>query len=72
MTLSTETTYPSTRRYVLKLHRDATPASGRLAGRLENMCSGRFYEFGSGEELLACLALDTTLIAADVQTANPI
>ena len=70
MTLSSEITYPSARRYVLKLHRDATPANGRLAGRLENMTSGRFYEFGSGKELLACFALDTALSESDSQTAS--
>jgi hypothetical protein len=72
MTLSSETTYPGARRYVLKLHRDAAPAQGRLVGRLENMSSGRLYDFASGEELLACFSLDMALNASDTQTASPI
>jgi hypothetical protein len=48
--------YPASRAYVLKLHRDASPASGRIVGRLESVLSGQQFEFNSGEELLACLA----------------
>lgn len=57
MTLDPETNYPSNRSYVLKLHRSAAPERG-IAGRLENMASGRQCDFSSGEELLACLAQD--------------
>ena len=50
--------YPKARAYVLKLHRDAHPASGRFVGRLENVTTGEQFVFGSAEELLACLARD--------------
>jgi hypothetical protein len=39
--------------FVLKLVED--PASGRLAGRLEHVISGREQDFGSVQELLAAL-----------------
>jgi hypothetical protein len=58
MTLNSQTTFPSTRRYVLKLHRDAAPRREQIAGRLENMTSGRHFDFGSAEELFDCLAAD--------------
>ena len=60
MILNHITSYPATRRYVLKLHRDAVSQNGRIRGRLENMTSGRRFEFNSGEELLACLAQELT------------
>lgn len=60
MTLNSRTSYPSTRSYVLKLHRDATPQRGQIAGRLENMASGHCFDFNSAEQLLACLAQDIT------------
>jgi hypothetical protein len=56
MVLNTESKYPNRRAYVLKLRADATPAA--LAGRLENLVSGRQHEFGSVEGLLASLASD--------------
>ena len=59
MVLSTHPTYPSTRSYVLKLHREATPGQGKFIGRLENVATGEQFEFGSGIELLALLARDT-------------
>jgi hypothetical protein len=43
---------------VLKLHRDATSAPARIIGRLENMDSGRHFDFGSADELLARLIED--------------
>jgi hypothetical protein len=60
MTLNSQSTYPSTRRYVLKLHRDASPRREQIAGRLENMSSGRHFEFNGAEELFECLAADMT------------
>lgn len=66
MTLDPRLPYPSTRSYVLKLHRDALPEHGKLAGRLENMTSGRHCEFNSGEQLLACLLAD--LMSNDADT----
>lgn len=56
MNLSLETNYPVSRRYVLKLHRDARPGSGRFCGRLENLSSGRHGDFDNAEQLLALLA----------------
>jgi len=56
MILSTHPSYPSSRSYVLKLHRDAAPLHGRLIGRLENVVTGEQFEFASGVELLALLA----------------
>jgi len=40
---------------VVKLHRDAQPASGRVFGRLECVASGEHFLFATAEELLACL-----------------
>jgi hypothetical protein len=56
--LNAHPTYPAARSYVLKLHRDADPSRGLLAGRIENVSTGDYYEFTSGAELLACLACD--------------
>ena len=56
MVLNTESKYPNRRAYVLKLRADATP--GALAGRLENLVTGRQHEFASAEELLASIASD--------------
>ena len=60
MTLSESTSYPSARSYVLKVHRDARPSGGQIAGRLENMASGHCFEFSNADQLLACLAQDLT------------
>jgi hypothetical protein len=57
--LSTHPSYPNARAYVLKLHRDARPALGRVIGRLENVTTGEKFLFASIDELLACLARDT-------------
>ena len=56
MTLKPEPKYPSRRAYVLKVRSDAKPDA--LAGRLENLVTGRQSEFGSGRELLDCIASD--------------
>lgn len=63
MTLDFQTTYPSARSYVLKLHRDALPRYAQISGRLENMHSGRQFEFNNADELLACLTADMTSTA---------
>jgi hypothetical protein len=60
MSLSALVPHPSRCSYVLKLHRDATPASGQLFGRLENIATGHCFVFGSVAELLRCLAADAT------------
>jgi hypothetical protein len=56
MILKTQATYPQAQSFVLKLHRDAAPAEGRLIGRLEHVASGRQFHFNSAEELIAGLA----------------
>ncbi len=55
MVLQKQPSFPAARSYVLKLHRDAMPEAGKLAGRLEVIQSGEQFEFSSGEELLGCL-----------------
>lgn len=64
MVLNAESKYPNRRAYVLKLRGDAAP--GALAGRVENLVTGRQREFDSAEELLAAIVDD--LAGA---TANP-
>ena len=61
MTFNTDSKYPTRRAYVVKVRGDATPDS--LAGRLENLVTGRQCEFASGRELLESIAgdLDETL-----------
>jgi hypothetical protein len=63
MTLKSESTYPSRRTYVLKLRNDAS--ADALAGRLENLVTGGQREFASGHELLASIANDLGMCAAD-------
>lgn len=61
MFLNTESKYPNRRAYVLKLRADAVP--GALAGRLENLVTGRQHEFASAEELLTSIAFDLAATA---------
>ena len=61
MTLNPDSKYPSRRAYVLKLRSDAQP--GALAGRLENVITGRQHEFSSGLELLDSLTGDLAATA---------
>lgn len=63
MTLDPHAIHPSSRSYVLKLHRDARPEEGLVFGRLESMSSGHCYAFANGAELLRCLALDACPVA---------
>ena len=56
MILHHEPNYPSTRHYVLKLHRDASPCNGHFFGRIESVATGHAIEFRSIEELAAGLA----------------
>jgi hypothetical protein len=67
MSLSPEPSYPSTYRYVLKLHRDSAPAQGCLIGRVENVLSGQHFHFNSVDELLAGLARD---LSPAITTSN--
>lgn len=55
MTLNPQPSYPNTRNYVLKLHRDSQPQAGELRGRLEHIATGRQVEFRNAAELLDCL-----------------
>lgn len=72
MSLDARTRHPSSRSYVLKLHRDASGQPDRLAGRLENISTGRWFEFANGAELLAGLADDLAAgPAAAVDDASP-
>jgi hypothetical protein len=61
MVLNPESKYPYRRAYVVQVRGDATP--GALAGRIENMVTGRQNEFASEDELLATIASD--LASAD-------
>jgi hypothetical protein len=63
MILNSETKYPSRRTYVIKLRSDA--ASGALAGRLENLVTGRQREFSCAEELLASIDSDLRSAASE-------
>jgi hypothetical protein len=56
MNLNPESKYPNRRAYVLKLRGNATAEA--LAGRIENLVTGRQREFASASELLATLASD--------------
>ena len=66
MPLNPETKFPSRRAYVLKMRGDARPDS--LAGRLENLLTGRQLEFASGRELLDAIAAE--LEAAGKEPGN--
>ena len=66
MTLNPESKYPNRRAYVVKLRRDATPMV--LAGRLENLVTGRQHEFSSAVELLASITAD--LASAAIESAT--
>ena len=56
MTSNTDSKYPTRRAYVVKVRGDAKPDA--LAGRLENLVTGRQCEFASGRELLESIASD--------------
>ena len=56
MPLDPEPKYPTRRAYVLKVRSGAT--STALAGRLENVATGRRLEFETGRELLDSIARD--------------
>jgi hypothetical protein len=56
MPLSRETKYPSRRTYVVKVRSDAK--ADAIAGRLENLVTGRSHEFASAAELLDSIARD--------------
>lgn len=66
MTLDPKSKYPSRRAYVVKVRSDAKP--GALAGRIENLVTGRQHEFASGRELIESIASD--LDASDDQRSG--
>jgi len=70
MTLNAHVNYPSTRTYVLKLHRDAAPADGQMFGRLESLASGEHFDFRTGAELLARLVEDLAPAESAPQTTQ--
>lgn len=63
--LEPQTSHPSSRSYVLKLHRDAKPQCGLVFGRLESISSGRSFAFASADQLLKCLVHDAMVHEAD-------
>jgi hypothetical protein len=67
MVLNPESKYPNRRAYVLKLRADATP--GTLAGRIENLVTGRQIEFTSARELAESIARDLEAAAGE-RSAN--
>ena len=69
MTLNPESKYPTRRSYVLKLRGSATAEA--LAGRLENLVTGRQREFASAGELLQSIAGDLELDAAERSVGGP-
>lgn len=56
MSLNREPKYPSQRAYVVKVRGDVQPDA--LAGRLENLVTGRSREFASSGEFLRWIAED--------------
>jgi hypothetical protein len=68
MSLNSTSKYPNRRAYVLKLRSDAKPNA--LAGRLENLVSGRQCEFDSGTELLDSIASDLQ-VTSDEREPQP-
>ena len=73
MMLNSLPIYPSAGRYVLRLHRDARPQAGVLAGRIEHVSSGDGADFTSAAELLAWLAghASGALLAGEPRTETP-
>ena len=73
MSLHPQADHPGHLSYVVKLHRDAGPAVAALRGRVENLATGRRFEFEDGHGLLAALAQDlgSPGAAAPVVAATP-
>ena len=69
MSFNSEPKYLNRRAYVLKLRSDAKP--GAIAGRLENLATGRQSEFASDAELLASIAQDISPGADDSASSIP-
>jgi hypothetical protein len=60
MTLNAESKYPTRRAYVVKVRSDAKPDT--LAGRIENLVTGRQHEFASASELIESIARDLDVV----------
>jgi hypothetical protein len=56
MTLTQDPLHPVRRHYVLKLDRQADPARGEVSGRVENLATGRSFDFSDATALLEGLA----------------
>jgi len=69
MSLSQESKYPSRRTYVLKLRSDAQP--GALAGRLENIVTGKQHAFESTHELLEWIAGELASMGVEPSRNGP-
>lgn len=63
MVLNPESKYPYRRAYVVNLRGDARPEA--LAGRIENMVTGRQHEFASAQELLESIGCDLASAAEE-------
>lgn len=69
MSLSQESKYPSRRTYVLKLRSDAKPDA--LAGRLENIVTGRQHAFESAHELLDSITNELASTSGEPPRGEP-
>lgn len=58
MSLTRDTLHPARRHYVLKLDRLADPARGVLSGRVENLATGRVFDFEDARSFTEGLARD--------------
>ncbi|WP_431261065.1 hypothetical protein ACQ86G_13720 [Roseateles chitinivorans] len=56
MTLTQDPQHPARRHYVLKLDRQADPARGAVSGRIENLATGRVFDFDDAASLMEGLA----------------
>jgi len=63
MVVHPETKFPNRLAFVLKLRSDAMPDA--LAGRLENLITGRRLDFASARELLDAIAREIDANAAE-------
>jgi len=69
MSLSQESKYPSRRTYVLKLRSDARPDA--VAGRLENIVTGRQHAFESAHELLDSITNELASTSGELPREEP-
>ena len=69
MSLSQESKYPSRRTFVLKLRSDAMLDA--LAGRLENIVTGRQHAFESAQELLDSITSELASASGEPPRGEP-